>query len=61
MGHRVSMGNQQIVNWESGRTVAFSRVSAGRWLDREFPWREPISKLGLLIQSGDSLLRKQLT
>ena len=32
MGHRVSMGNQQNVNWDSGRTVAFSGVPAGRGL-----------------------------
>jgi len=30
MGHRVSRGNQQIVNWDSGRTVAFPEVSAGK-------------------------------
>jgi hypothetical protein len=34
-GHRV-VGNQQIVNWDSGRTVAILRVPAETWLDREF-------------------------
>jgi len=37
MGHRVSRGNQQIVNWESGRTVALPRGAAERWLDASFP------------------------
>ena len=36
MGHRVSIGNQQIVNWDSGRIVAFSRVHAERGLDLDF-------------------------